>query len=194
MKALYWSKIWFCLNWICKIWDLLHFNYRYRNSDFCLVLSARCVPIGLYIMLEGHESCRMLFLKLYSLENFGHTANATMRLVFSHSKRCLLRIEAFSNLALCEQSQEAMGARRHTGMRPCIAKFFGRSAELSVCRPYQDTEAPVFWPLRICHPSQHESLQNKSKYKCRSSRTWNTRYFIYPHNISIGLISQWNFG
>jgi hypothetical protein len=72
-----------------------------ENNGFCLVLSARCVPIGLYIMLEGYQSCRMLFLKPYSLENFGHTTKATMRLVFSHSKRCLLRIEAFSNLALC---------------------------------------------------------------------------------------------
>ena len=46
-------------------------------------------------MLEGHESCRVLFLKPYGLENFRDTTNMTMRLAFLHSEHCLLWIEAF---------------------------------------------------------------------------------------------------
>jgi hypothetical protein len=40
-----------------------------KNSDFCLTLGARCVALGLYVMLYGHESCGVLFLKSDSPEN-----------------------------------------------------------------------------------------------------------------------------
>ena len=66
-----------------------------ENNDFCLILGARCVAIGLYVMLEDHESCRVRFLKPDSLKNFGHTTNATMRLMFLHSKCYLLCISLF---------------------------------------------------------------------------------------------------
>ena len=77
------------------------FSIDTENEGFCQILGARCVAIGFYVMLEGHRSCRMLFLKPNSLETFGHTTNRTIRLIFLHSKCCLprcLRIKAFGNL------------------------------------------------------------------------------------------------
>jgi len=85
---------------LVKILNLLHFDYWYQN-DFCLILGVRCVAIGLYMMLEGHESCGVPFLKPDSIENFGHTTNMTMRLIFLHSKCCLPCIKAFSNATFC---------------------------------------------------------------------------------------------
>ena len=72
-----------------------------ENGDFCLTLGARCVALGLYVMLYGHESCGVLFLKSDSPENFGHTTNAAMRLICFHSKCYLLCIKAFSIDFLC---------------------------------------------------------------------------------------------
>jgi len=73
-----------------------------ENDDFYLTSGVRCVAIGLYMISEGCESHRVLFLKLDSFENFRHSTNATMRLIFSYSKCCLLRIKALSNSALCQ--------------------------------------------------------------------------------------------
>jgi hypothetical protein len=72
-----------------------------KNNDFCLILGARCVAIGLYVMLEDHESCRVRFLKPDSLKNFGHTTNTMMRLIFLHSKCYLLCIKVFSIATFC---------------------------------------------------------------------------------------------
>src|SRR6202167_2759263 len=74
-----------------------------ENNDFCLIWGARCVAIGLYVMLEDHESCRVLFLKPDSLKNFGHTTNATMRLIFLHSKCYLLCIKVFFIVTFCHR-------------------------------------------------------------------------------------------
>ena len=74
---------------------------RTENNDFCLTLGVRCVAIGLHMMLEDHESCRVLFLKPDSLKNFGHTTNMTMRLIFLHNKCYLLCIKAFSIVTFC---------------------------------------------------------------------------------------------
>ena len=72
-----------------------------ENNDFCLTLGARCVAIGLYMMLEDHESHRVRFLKHDSLKNFGHTTNTMMRLIFLHSKCYLLCIKVFSIATFC---------------------------------------------------------------------------------------------
>ena len=56
-----------------------------KNNDFCLISGVRCVAIGLYVMLEDHESCRVLFL----------------RLIFLHSKCYLLCIKVFSIATFC---------------------------------------------------------------------------------------------
>jgi len=72
-----------------------------ENNDFCLTLGARCVAIGLYVMLEDHESQRVRFLKHDSLKNFGHTTNTMMRLIFLHSKCYLLCIKVFSIATFC---------------------------------------------------------------------------------------------
>ena len=50
---------------------------------FCLILGARCIAIGLYVMLEVHKSHRVLFLKPDGLENFGHTANDNKTYIFA---------------------------------------------------------------------------------------------------------------
>ena len=72
-----------------------------ENNDFGLTLGARCVAIGLYVMLEDHESCRVLFLKPDSLKNFGHTTNTMRRLIFLQSKWYLLCIKVFSIVTFC---------------------------------------------------------------------------------------------
>ena len=54
-----------------------------ENNDTCLILGARCIAIGLYMMLEVHKSCRMLFLKPDGLKNFGHTANNNKTYIFA---------------------------------------------------------------------------------------------------------------
>jgi len=58
---------------------LLHFDYWYRKQQFLSHFGCEMCPYrSLCVMLEDHKSCRVLFLKPYSLENFGHTTNAMM--------------------------------------------------------------------------------------------------------------------
>jgi hypothetical protein len=66
-----------------------------KDNDFCLTLGVRCVAIGLYMMLEDHESRRVLFLKPDSLKNFERTTNVMMRLIFLHCKCYLLHMKVF---------------------------------------------------------------------------------------------------
>ena len=71
----------------CKFETCYILTIGTENNDFCLILGARCIAIGLYMMLEGRKSYGVLFLKPDSLKNFGppptwqwvlyfHTANA----------------------------------------------------------------------------------------------------------------------
>ena len=85
----------------CKFETCYILTIGTENNDFCLILGARCIAIGLYMMLEGHKSYGVLFLKPDSLKNFGHTTNATMRLIFLHSKFYLLCIKVFSIVTFC---------------------------------------------------------------------------------------------
>jgi hypothetical protein len=54
-----------------------------ENDDSCLTLGTRCIAIGLYVMLEVHENCGVLFLKPDGLENFRHTANNNKTYIFA---------------------------------------------------------------------------------------------------------------
>ena len=66
-----------------KIWGCYILTIGTENDDSCLILGARFIAIGLYMMLEVHKSCRMLFLKPDGLKNFGHTANNNKTYIFA---------------------------------------------------------------------------------------------------------------